>query len=152
MCMKSGPGLVGYSPNSVDTLTLGVLTVVIKHRCLITGVAWACAASSLLFAVHSCLSKSSKCISTAQACRIWWAGAGACRDCALVVVPCAFLDMVVIFRGRRRETSRSGGPKSTSRDRCKGSERLYFKLQTAADLWQAQHFGHGGDLRGALIS
>ena len=53
------------------------------------GVAWACAASSLLFTVHSCLSKSSKCISTGQARKIW-------------VVPCAFSDMVVAFRGRRK--------------------------------------------------
>ena len=27
---------------------------------------------------------------------------GACRDCALVVVPCAFSNMVVTFRGRHK--------------------------------------------------
>ena len=41
------------------------------------------------------------------------------------------------------------GPKSTFRDRCKGSERFYFELQTS---WQAQRFGHDGDLRRAPIS
>ena len=39
-------------------------------------------------------SRSSKCISTAQARRIRWARAGALRDCALVVVPCAFSGLV----------------------------------------------------------
>ena len=47
------------SPNSVDRL--GVLMVVVKHRCLTVVLA-----NSLLFTVHLCLSKSSKCISTAQ--------------------------------------------------------------------------------------
>ena len=46
--------------------TLGVLTVAVKHWCLIGGVARACAASSLLFTVQSFLSKSSKCISGSQ--------------------------------------------------------------------------------------
>ena len=32
----------------------------------------------------------------------WVAAAGACRDCALVVAPCALLHMVVTFRGRRK--------------------------------------------------
>ena len=58
--------------------------------------------NSLLFTAHSCLSKSSKCISTAQARRIWVAGACACRDRALVVVPRAFWYMVITFRGRRK--------------------------------------------------
>ena len=62
-------------------------TVVVKHRCLIGGVARSGQAISLLFTVHSCLSKSSKCISTAHARKIWVAGAGACRERALVVVP-----------------------------------------------------------------
>ena len=39
------------------------------------------------------------------------------------------------------------GPKSTFRDRCNGSERLCFEVQIS---WQVQHFGHGGDLWGAL--
>ena len=34
--------------------------------------------------------------------RIWVPAAGACRDCALVVVPCAFWYMVITFRGRRK--------------------------------------------------
>ena len=79
--------------------------------------------------VHSCLSKSSKYISTAQAREIWVAAASACRDCALVVVPCALSDMVVTFLGRRKGTSCFGGPKSTFRGRCKGSERLDFEVQ-----------------------
>ena len=42
-----------------------------------------------------------------------------------------------------------GAPKSTFRDRCKGSELLYLEMHFS---WQVQHFGHGGDRRGAQIS
>ena len=38
-----------------------------------------------------------------------------------------------------RESSCFGGPKSTFRDRCKGSELFYFEMQFS---WQVQHFGH----------
>ena len=49
-----------------------------------------------------------------------------------------------------RETSCFGAPKSTFRGRCKGSELFcYFDMKFS---WQAQHFGHGGDRRGAQIS
>ena len=69
-------------------------------------------------------------------------GRGGCL--ALVVVLCAFLCMVATFRDRRkRETSCSGGPKSTFRD-----WRLYFEVQIP---WQVHHFGYGGDLGRALI-
>ena len=61
-----------------------------------------CAASSRLFTVHSCLSKSSKCIPIAQGRRIWVFTEVASRDCALVVMSCAFSDMVVTFRGRHK--------------------------------------------------
>ena len=70
--------------------------------CLDRCSARACAANSLLFIVHSCLSTSSMCISTAQARKIWGPAAGASSNCALVVVPRAFSYMVVTFRGRRR--------------------------------------------------
>ena len=121
-------GCVCFSPtDSVDTL--GVLTVVLSYSPVSNrGVAPGRPANSLLFTVHSCLSKSSKCISTAQARKIWVAAVGACRDCALVVMPCTFSDMVV-------EISCFGGPKSTFRDRCKGSGRLYLEVQIS---WQAQ--------------
>ena len=127
-------------------VTLGVLTVVVKHRCLNQGVAHPCPANSLLFAAHSYLSKSSKCISTLQACKIWLAGAGACRDYALVLVPRTLSMMIV---AGARETSCFGGATSTFRDRCKGSERLYFERQISC---QVQLLGHGGALRRALIS
>ena len=42
--------------------------------------------------------------STAQACRICCARAGAFLDCALVVVPCTFSDLVVTLRGRHKES------------------------------------------------
>ena len=42
------------------------------------------------------------CTSTAQVRRIWVAAASASSDCALVVVPRAFSDMAIAFRGRRR--------------------------------------------------
>ena len=49
-----------------------------------------------------------------------------------------------------RETSCFGAPKSTFRDRRKpGSEFFYFEMQFS---WQAQHFGYGGDRRGAQTS
>ena len=54
--------------------------------------------------------------------------------------------MVVTFRGRRKESPRA---LSTFRDRCNGLELSYFELQIS---WQVQHFGHGGDRRGAQIS
>ena len=81
---------------------LGVLTVIIKQLCLDLCAARACPAISLLFTVHSCLSKSLVCISTAQAREIWGPAAGACRDCALVVTPYACSHMAVTFRGRRK--------------------------------------------------
>ena len=68
----------------------GVLTVVEKPARLDRCSVRACAADSLLFTVHSCRSTSSMCTSNAQARRIWVAGMCACRDCALVVAPCAF--------------------------------------------------------------
>ena len=70
--------------------------------------------------------------------------AGASGDCALVVVSCAFRNMVVIFRGRHK-----GNLVSTFCDRCKGWELFYFEMQFS---WQVQRFGHGGDRRGAEIS
>ena len=88
------------------------------------------------------------CTSTAQAREIWVAGTGACRDCALVAVPCAFAHGS-LFVASARETSCFGGPKLPFRDRCKGSELFCFDMQFS---WQVQHFGHGGDRRGALIS
>lgn len=71
---------VDGSPNSVDRV--GVLKSSVKHRFVIE-------ALRLIRCYLQCIhaSKSSKCISAAQACRICLAGAGACRRCA-------FLDMV----------------------------------------------------------
>ena len=87
---------VCFSPNSLDTLGGSY------GRCKAAGSARVCPANSLLSTVHLCLSESSKCIWTAQAREIWVAGACACRDCALVVVPRAFSHMVVTCRGRRK--------------------------------------------------
>ena len=103
-------------------------------------VAWSGPAISLLFAVHCRLSESLTCISTARAHKVGVSAAGACRACALVVAARAFSDVVVTFRGRCKGNLLV---KSTFRDRRKGSERFYFKRQIS---WQAQHFGHGGDL------
>ena len=58
--------VTNFSPNSVDTL--GVLTVGEKQVCLDRCSARPCPANSLLFTVHSCLSTSSMCTSTAQGC------------------------------------------------------------------------------------
>ena len=75
---------------------LGVLTVIVKYRGYIEVRTRARTANSLLFTVHSCLSKSSTCNSTAQA-----RETSACRDCALVVVPRAFSHLAVTCRGTR---------------------------------------------------
>ena len=106
------------------------------------GVARSGPAISLLFTAHQT-------VDAAQAGKIWVSPAGACRDCALVVAPRAFSDTVVTFHAGARETSCFGVPKSAFRDKRKGSERFHVEMQIS---WQAQHFGHGGDLRGALIS
>ena len=53
-----------------------------------------------------------------------------------------------LFVAGAREASCFGAPTSTFRDRCKGSELFYFEMQFS---WQAQHFRHGGDRRGAQI-
>ena len=101
---------------------LGVLTVIIKQLCLDLCAARACPAISLLFTVHSCLSKSLVCISTAQAREIWGPAAGACRDCALLVVPRAFSYMADHgghFSWLAQGKLRFGGSKSTFPDRCK---------------------------------
>ena len=47
-----------------------------------------------------------------------------------------------LFVAGARETSCFGAPKSTCRDRRKGSELFYFEMQFS---WQVRHFGHGGD-------
>ena len=99
--LESTIQMVCIFPQTVWT-HLGVLTVSVKQLCLDRCAARACPANSLLFTVHSCLSKSSTCISTTQAREIWVAAASACRDCALVVVLRAFSHMVVFLRGRRK--------------------------------------------------
>ena len=73
-----------YSPNSV--VTLRGLSVGVKGQCLIkvSRIRVRPIRCYLQYIIFMRLSKSSKCISTAQARKIWLAGAGACRDCALV--------------------------------------------------------------------
>ena len=75
---------------------------------------------------------------TAQARRIRVSTAGASRDCALVVAPCTFSDMVITFRGRRKGTLCFGGAKSTFRDGREGSERFVLRnadFVAGAALW-----------------
>ena len=91
----------------------------------------------------------------AESHRIWLSATGAGRDCALVAVPCAFSDMVVTFRGRRKEKPRALlVVQKRLYDRRTGSERLYFKMQISLlrrnalagrplevqISWQAHHF------------
>ena len=75
---------------------------------------------------------------------------GASRDCALVALA-HFRTWWPLFVAGARETSCFGGPKSTFRDRCERSERLYFEVQISLQVqhfvnlevqisWQAQHF------------
>ena len=99
--------------------------------------------------VHSFTSRCSKCISTAQARRNCWARVGAFLDCALVVAPHAFSDLVVTFHGTRKKSLVFWWSNVNFRGRRRGSEWLYFDVQIA---WQLQHFGHGGGLRRAMIS
>ena len=77
---------------------------------------------------------------TAQAFRICRARASAFLDCALAVVQCAFSDLMVTFRGRRKANLGFFVAKSTLRGRCRASECFYFDVQ----IWeQAQRVGHG---------
>ena len=62
-----------------------------------------------------------------------------------------FRTWLSLFVAGARETSCLGGPKTTFRDRRKGSERFYFQIQLQIP-WHVQYFGHGGDLGGALVS
>ena len=80
------------SQNSV--VTLGVLMVLAEGGCLIEVSRAHARQFVAVFSTFMSL-ESSRRISTAQARRIWWAGADACRDCA-------FSGMVVTFRGRRK--------------------------------------------------
>ena len=101
-----------------------------------------CPANSLLFTVHSCLSNSSKCISTAQARRIWVSAAGASNDCARMWCRAHFRTWWSLFVAGAGETSCFGASKSTFRDRCKGSELFYFEMQFS---WPVQHIEQVGD-------
>ena len=66
------------------------------------------------------------------------------------MVPCTFLDLVIIFRGRcKGHLVFFGNLKLTFRDRCRRLEQFDVDVQI---LWQAQYFGDGGGLRHALIS
>ena len=124
-------------PSSV--VTLGVLTVGGKHRCLIGGVAHPCPANSLPFTAHSCLPQSSKCISPAQGRRIWVSAAGACRDCALNVVPSTFSDMVVTSwqaQGKPRAlVIQSRLFVTSARDRSGFKSNCRFHGRCSAALW-----------------
>ena len=137
-----------FIPQTVWT-HLGVLTVRKKQLCLDRCAALACAANSLLFTVHSCLLKSSKCNRLPRLAE---------SVCLRRVLPTTALSLWCrahfciwwsFFVAGSRETSCFGASSSTFRDRCKGSELFYFELQFS---WQVQHFGHGGDCRGAQIS
>ena len=85
--------------------------------------AWPCPANSLLFTVHSRVSKSSTCM---------------CSRCGAARI---FAHDGHFFVAGARETSCFGGPKSTFCDRCKGSVRFYVEMQISL---QVQHFGHEG--------
>ena len=88
-----------FSSNSV--VTLGVLTVVVKGRCLIE-VSRGRVGLIRCYLQYMHASRNPQSAFRLQARKIWLAGAGASRDCALVVVLRAFSDMVVTFRGRRK--------------------------------------------------
>ena len=78
--------------------TLGILTAIVEHRCLI-------AANSLLFTARTFmpLEMLEVHFDCAGSYKICLGAAGASRDYALVVVPRAFSDdMVVTLRGRRK--------------------------------------------------
>ena len=86
---------VVFSPNTVVSPT--IRTVGFK-----AGIDRGCSHSlaTIRCQLHSRLLKSSRCISTAQTPTNWWEQAGAFLDCALVVLPCTFSDLLVTFHGR----------------------------------------------------
>ena len=87
----------------MDTL-IGVLTAIVKQLCLDRWGAPTSTASSLLFTVHSCLSKSSTCISNAHAREIWVGWQRRVLVATVLSLWCCahFSHMVVTFRGRRK--------------------------------------------------
>ena len=110
---------------------LGVFTAGVKQLCLDRWGARACAANSLLLTVHSCLSTSSKCISTAQASKIRVPAAGASGDCALVVSRAHFRTWWSLFVAGAREASCFGGPSrlfvTGARDRSGCTSKCRFR-------------------------
>ena len=74
----------------------------------------------------------------AQARRIWWAGAGALRECFLVVVPCAFSSLVITFRGRRNGNLARWLPESTFRNRRSEWMHTFRDRRSALISWQVQ--------------
>ena len=90
--------MASYSPNSV--VTLGVLTVVVKGRCLIQvsrGPGWLVRRYVLYIHSPRIPRSASRLCSLAES-----GGARRVLVTTLVVVPCTFSDTVVSFRGRRR--------------------------------------------------
>ena len=77
----------------VELRVLTVITQAVFDR----GCSHPSAPKSLLFTVHSCLSKSSKCTTTSRS------RAGAFLDRALVVAQCAFSGLWLLFVGGTRE-------------------------------------------------
>ena len=112
---------------------LGVLTVVVKQLCLDR-------CGSLLFTAYIRASRSRR-----HAFRLRRLAKSGWRRRVLVATALSlccrahFRTWWSLCMAGARETSCFGGPKSTFRDRCKGSERLYFEVQIS---WQVQHFGH----------
>ena len=127
------PVCITFSLSSVAAL--GVLAVGVKGRYCIEvlhrGV-WLFHFVAIC-AMPSCLSESSKCISTAHARKIWWGAAGARHDCALVVVPCCSQGKprVLVVQSRLFMTG--------ARDRSGSISMCRFR-------GKAQRFGHGGNL------
>ena len=93
-----GVGKCIYTPQTVWSHERGVLTVVVKHRCLIE-MSHGRAAIYSTFMPLEILEVRFDCAGLQN---LVGRGGGPFGDCALVVVPCAFSDMVATFRGRRK--------------------------------------------------
>ena len=108
--------------NIIGFATDGVHTVRVKGPVPHQGVARSGPANSLLFTMHSCLLKSSKCISNAQTRKFGWLER-ALVTTALSLFRRAHFRTQSLFVARARETSCFGGPKSTFRDNRKQSPK-----------------------------
>ena len=117
-----------FSPNSVDTL--GVL---VKHRCLIgCACAGVCGYSAAIYTTFTPLQNSRSAFRLRRLANSAWPRRALVATALSLWFRAHFRTWWSLFLAGARETSRLG-PKSTFRDKCKGSEEMQISWQV--QLW-----------------